>query len=515
MRSHSLTSYFLLIVVSLLFLCTPIQAQSTSSIEGQVTDQNGAVVSGAVITVLSSTISIHRKTATDQDGRYQIASLPMADYRLEVRAQGFQTQIVERVRLEVARKTAQNFQLPIGDVSEEVVVTPTINLIEQAIISVGQVIDRRTVQEIPLNGQHFIDLGLLVPGSVTPPQNGNLSAPTRGQGSQAMNTAGNREDTVNFQINGINFNDLINNIITMLPPVSSIQEFAIDNSTFSAEYGRNSGAIVNLATRSGTNQYHGELIEFFRNDALDARNFFDFNSSKAQPFKRNQFGGSIGGPLVLPRFGEGDAPVAASDRTFFFFAYEGLRQNQAVNLNTVVLSDQQRLSVTDPVIKKLVDLIPRANFIDSSGAARFVGVTPTKVLVDQWSMDISHNLNQSDRLHGYYAVQRDDRNEPTLLGNNIPGFGDIRKNFKQIFTLNLTRVFNNTTVNEARFDFKSLDHTFTTFYYMIPGSVYRRFSRQSKLRRNRYHNVTPSSFPHLGEWKTWAGSNRRPWGYEF
>jgi len=456
MRFHSLTlSYSLSTVVSVLFLCISILAQSTSSIEGQVTDQNGAVVSGAEITVICSASSIHRKATTDQGGRYQIPSLPMADYRIDVRAQGFKAQIVEGVRLEVARKTAQNFQLQIGDVSEEVVVTPTINLIEQATISVGQVIDRRTVQEIPLNGRHFIDLGLLAPGSVTPPQSGNLSAPTRGQGSQAMNTAGNREEAVNFQINGINFNDLINNIITMLPPISSIQEFTIDNSTFSAEYGRNSGAIVNLATRSGTNQYHGELIEFFRNDALDARNFFDFNSSEAQPFKRHQFGGSIGGPLVLPRFGEGNSRVAyhGRDRTFFFFAYEGLRQNQAVNLNTVVLSDQQRLSVNDPVIKKLVDLIPRANLIDSSGAARFVGVTPTKVLVDQWSIDISHSLNQSDRLHGYYAVQRDDRNEPTLLGNNIPGFGDIRKNFKQILTLNLTRVFNNTTVNEARFGF--------------------------------------------------------------
>jgi len=442
-------------VFSILLFWTPAHAQSTASIEGQVTDQSAAVVTGVDITLSGSTIGVHRKSATDESGRYQIASLPVGEYRIEVRGRGFQTLIVESISLEVGRTVTQNFQLAIGDVSEQVVVTPNLNPIEQTTVSVGQLIDRRTVQEIPLNGRHFIDLGLLAPGSVTPPQNGNLSAPTRGQGSQAMNTAGNREDTVNFQINGINFNDLINNIITMLPPISSIQEFAIDNSTFSAEYGRNSGSIVNLATRSGTNQYHGELIEFFRNDALDARNFFDFNSSKAQPFKRNQFGGSIGGPLVLPSFGEGNSPFAyqGKDRTFFFFAYEGLRQNQAVNLNSVVLSDQQRVSVTDPVIRKLVDLIPRANFIDSSGAARFVGVTPTKVLVDQWTIDISHNLSQSNRLHGYYAVQRDDRNEPTLLGNNLPGFGDIRKNLKQIFTLNLIQVVNNTTVNEARFGF--------------------------------------------------------------
>jgi hypothetical protein len=448
--NHVITAIFLVV----LSLCSTAYAQSTSSIEGLVTDQHGAVVPGTEITAVSSTIGVHRKTTTDQDGRYQIASLPVADYRIEARARGFQTQIVEIVRLEVGRTVTQKFQLALGDVAEKVVVTQAMNPIEVTTVSVGHLIDRRTVQEIPLNGRHFIDLSLLVPGSVTPPQNGNLSAPTRGQGSQAMNTAGNREDTVNFQINGINFNDLINNIITMLPPISSIQEFAIDNSTFSAEYGRNSGSIVNLATRSGTNQYHGELIEFFRNDALDARNFFDFNSSKAQPLKRNQFGGSIGGPLLFPRFGESEPALTynGKDRTFFFFAYEGLRQNQAVNLNTIVLSDQQRLLVTDPVIKKLIDLIPRANFTDSSGA-RFVGVTPTKVLVDQWSMDISHNLNQSDRLQGYYAAQRDDRNEPTLLGNNLPGFGDIRKNFKQIFTLNLTQVFNNRTVNEARFGF--------------------------------------------------------------
>src|SRR5436190_3545711 len=372
-----------IITLTLFLLSLGITAfgQSTSSIEGQVTDQNGSVVTGAEIIVSSSAIAIHRKALTDDIGRYQIASLPVGEYRIDIRARGFKTQIVEVVRVEIGRPVRQNFELRLGDVSEQIIVTPNSNLMDQTTVSMGHIIDRQTVQQIPLNGRHFIDLGLLVPGSVTPPQNGNLSAPTRGQGMQAMNTAGNREDNVNYQINGINFNDLVNNIITMLPPISSIQEFMIDNSTFSAEYGRNSGSVVNIATRSGTNKYHGELIEFFRNDALDARNYFDFNSSKAQPFKRNQFGGSIGGPLVLPHFGEGGSTSSydGKDRTFFFFAYEGLRQRQAVNLNTVVLSDQQRLAVTDPIVRKLIEFIPRANFIDSSGSARFVGVTPTKV----------------------------------------------------------------------------------------------------------------------------------------
>ena len=205
-------------VFSLPLLCAPLSAQSTASIEGRITDQNGALVPKAEITASSQLIGIDRRCTTDDSGRYQIASLPVADYRLEVKARGFQTQIRDGVRVEVARRIEQDFQLSVGEASEQVAVSSTNGLIELATVSVGHMIDRRTVQDIPLNGRHFIDLGLLVPGSVTPPQNGNLSAPTRGQGMQAMNTAGNREDNVNYQINGINFNDLINNIITMLPP---------------------------------------------------------------------------------------------------------------------------------------------------------------------------------------------------------------------------------------------------------------------------------------------------------
>src|SRR5262249_51615043 len=253
-----------------------------------------ALVAVAEVKAIGPAIAVERTTKTDDSGRYRIESLPVGFYRVQVKAAGFQTQVVQ-LEVFVARSTTQDFRLQVGETTDQVTVSSTNGLIDQTGFSVGHLIDRRTVQEIPLNGRHFIDLGLLAPGSVTPPQNGNLSAPTRGQGSQGMNTAGNREDNVNYQINGINLNDLINNITTLLPPVSSIQEFRIDNSTFSAEYGRNSGAVVNIATRSGTNDYHGELIEFFRNDALDARNFFDFNSSQAQPFKRNQFGVSLGG----------------------------------------------------------------------------------------------------------------------------------------------------------------------------------------------------------------------------
>src|SRR5437879_7482613 len=163
--------------------------------------------------------------------------------------------------------------------------------------TVGQAIDQHTVQEIPLNGRHFVDLGLLIPGSVTPPQNGFLTAPLRGQGSFAFNTAGNREDTVNFMINGVNLNDPAQNQITFQPSIITVSEFKVDNSTFSAEYGRNSGAIVNIATRSGANDVHGELFDFYRDDRFDSRNYFNppsldasGNATPQSLFHRQQLG---------------------------------------------------------------------------------------------------------------------------------------------------------------------------------------------------------------------------------
>jgi Carboxypeptidase regulatory-like domain/TonB dependent receptor len=442
-----------------LLVSSPVLAQSTATLQGTVTDSKGAVIPKATVTVKNKGTSFERTVQTDSDGNYQVAALPVGNYTIEVKVQGFKTQVVDQVTVEVAKTIIQNFQLDVGAVSEQVLVTSDLPVIETATTSVGMVISQRTVQEIPLNGRHFVDLGLLIPGSVTPPQNGFLTAPLRGQGSFAFNTAGNREDTVNFMINGVNLNDMVQNQITFQPSINTVQEFKADNSTFSAEYGRNSGAIVNIATRSGTNQFHGELFEFLRNDVFDARNFFERTKNPA-PFKRNQFGFNLGGPLNLPHFGEG-GPVfgyKGANRTFFFFSYEGLRQRQGLTISGVTVpTDAQRAAVVDPVILKLLPLIPRANV----GTSGFSGSATAPVNIDQWTIDISHNLGVNDRLHGYYAIQRDKRGEPTLQGNSIPGFGDTRQSRRQIFTLNETHTFGAAVVNEARFGFNRIHILFT------------------------------------------------------
>src|SRR5262249_5549804 len=281
-------------------------AQSTATLQGAVTDQSGAVLSAAKVTVRNQATGLERIVQTDSDGNYQVAALPPGVYRVEAQAQGFSAQSVKDLTLEVSRIVVQNFQLKIGDVSQAVEVTADTQTVETATITVGQVINQKTVQEIPLNGRHFVDLGLLIPGSVTPPQNGFLTAPLRGQGSFAFNTAGAREDTVNFMINGVNLNDMLQNQITFQPSINTVQEFKVDNSTYSAEYGRNSGAIVNIATRSGTNDFHGEGFEFLRNDAIDARNFFDrcpdtnpnCKRGGGPPLQRHQLGAALGGPIL-------------------------------------------------------------------------------------------------------------------------------------------------------------------------------------------------------------------------
>jgi hypothetical protein len=443
-----------LVCAAILMAGAPVAAQSTGTIQGTATDAQNAVMPGVSITIRSTATGIERTTTTDSAGEYVAASLAPGHYEIVAHIEGFQDQ-TRQVDLGPAQTISVNLRLGLAALAENVTVLGAATLIDTATVSVGQAMAERTVQEIPLNGRHFVDLGPLMPGGSTSPQNAGLSAPLRGQGSFSFMTAGNRETSVNFMINGINLNDLSNSQVTFQPSINTVSEFKVDNSTFSAEYGRNSGAIVNVATRSGTNVLHGEAFDFYRDDKYDARNYFNPPPAPQSVFNRKQFGINLGGPI-------------ARNRTFFFGSYEGLRHLQAVDLNSGTLSDAERAGVVDPLAKKLLAYIPVAN--DPTGT-REIGSALAPVDLDQYTLDLRHSLSQNDDLHWYYAFQRDIRQEPNAQNNTVPGFGDTRGGHRQVMTFNETHIFSQALVNEARFGYNRLAINFNPNLVVNPTDI--------------------------------------------
>jgi hypothetical protein len=433
------------------------RGQSTATLQGTVADSQNAILPGVTITITNTGTGVERTAVTDVAGQYVAASLTPGGYRVVAHLQGFSDQTTD-VTLEVAQIAVVNVKLGIAAVAENVTVIGSSPVIETATVSVGQVMAERTVQEIPLNGRHFVDLGPLMPGGVTPPQNAGLSAPLRGQGSFSFFSAGNRETSVNLMINGINLNDLSNSQVTFQPSINTVSEFKVDNSTFSAEYGRNSGAIVNVATRSGANTVHGEGFDFYRDDSLDSRNYFNPEPNAKSPFNRKQFGVNAGGPVV-------------KNKVFFFYSYEGLRHTQGVDLNANVLSDAQRAAVTNPVSRNLLQYIPSGNTVDANGQPRLLAAGIAPVNIDQHTIDMHYAAAKNDNVHGYYAYQKDLRQEPNAQGNTIPGFGDTRGGKRQMMTFNETHIFTPALVNEARAGYNRINISFTPNVQINPTTL--------------------------------------------
>jgi hypothetical protein len=385
------------VIIALGSLCIPANralGQSTASVQGTITDSTGATVEHAKIVAHNVATGEERSTESDSAGTYALPSLSVGTYTLTISSQGLQTILAKGILLEVGQVAAENFSLHVASKNEEVEVTATPSLITTETTTVGAIIAPKMVQEIPLNGRHFTDLGFLIPGSFTPPQNATLAAPLRGQGFFGFNTAGGREDTINLMVNGINLDDFGGgNQITFQPTLGTIQEFKVENSTFRAEYGFRSGAIVNMTTRTGTNQWHGEIYDYLRNNDLDARNYENQVTQPMAPFHRNQFGANGGGPIQ-------------KDKTFIYLSYEGLRHLRGVPLSATVLSNAQRAQVmatSDSVIQSLLSLIPVAN---SSGDV-YESTANAPVVADQGTVNFSRSFPGSNEVNVYYAYQAD------------------------------------------------------------------------------------------------------------
>ncbi|PYX68601.1 MAG: hypothetical protein DMG78_24435, partial [Acidobacteria bacterium] len=315
--SWILRSSFVL-AVGVILSVLPLQAQvDTGSITGTVTDPSGAVVSGAKVTLTNEGTAAALAVTTGSDGSYTFSPVKIGSYKIEATAQGFKTITQSNIVVNVSANVLVNLKLQTGSVTETVEVTSSVPVLQTQDASVGQVMDSRNVNNLPLNGRNFTFLAQLSAG-VNSPQ-----ADTRGNAaSGAFAANGNRPAQNNYMLDGIDNNsdtvDFLNGTnFVVLPPVDAIQEFKVQTSDFSAEYGRSGAAVLNATIKSGTNEFHGSAWEFFRNDKLDAADYFERvgNTTRKGELRLNQFGVSGGGPVI-------------KNKVFFFGDFEGLRRRQ-------------------------------------------------------------------------------------------------------------------------------------------------------------------------------------------
>jgi hypothetical protein len=293
--------------------------QATGSFSGTVTDKAGAVISGATVRATSQATGLTRETKTDGSGHYLIPLLPVATFTLHVESSGFQASEQRDIRLQVDEHREIDFALSPASVSSTVEVSATEVAVETANPSLGQVITSQQVADLPLNGRNFVQLATLTPGTTasTSPVSfftNAASSEAATRGSFSLSVGGSREQETDWLLDGNDNNQLDEGGIAIFSDIDDIQEFKVLTYNYSAEYGERAGPTVLVTTKSGTNQWHGGLFEFFRNTALDADNYFTHTQEK---FNLNQFGGSIGGPI-------------RKDKTFFFFDYQAKMQREGV-----------------------------------------------------------------------------------------------------------------------------------------------------------------------------------------
>jgi len=424
------------------------------TILGTVMDPSGAVVSGAKVAARNVATGLERATQTSADGSYSIPELPIGTYTVTVSQSGFQTAMTTGVVVDVAVERRVDVQLKTGQVSETVEVSSeTLPQVETTTDTLGGTYIAGEVKDLPVNGRDYQKLIFLTPGiSGSPDQ---ITDSPGSFGIFSMNGARGRSN--NFLLDGTDMNDGYRNDPAIneagvfgtpatILPIDAVAELRV-LSNFEAEYGRNAGAVINIVTKSGTNDLHGSLIEYFRNSALDARNFFNFASQPKAGFHNNQFGGSLGGPIV-------------KDKTFFFLNYEGQREKVGVvtlaNVPTGTAPDGSLdpSQTTNPVIAALLARHPWPA-PNVSGQSFNASVTsPSSNRVDSVIAKIDHSFNASNQITGRYYFGDSDQSFPLALtasGGQLPGFNTATPTRVQLVSLSYLKVFSTNKVNELRY----------------------------------------------------------------
>jgi Carboxypeptidase regulatory-like domain/TonB dependent receptor len=460
-------------LVFVLLAAVSLSAQTfRGTILGTVTDPSGAVVPGAKVTAKNTGTGLERSTETSADGSYSLPELPIGSYTVTVVRAGFQTFVTVAVTVDVATERRVDAALKTGEISTRVEVQgDLLPQIETTTNDLGGVLTQAEVKDLPINGRDYTKLIFLNPGVAGSPD--QISDSPGSYGEFSMNGARGRSN--NYLLDGTDMNDGYRNdpainqagvfgTPSAILPIDSISDMNV-LSNFEPEYGRNGGAVVNIVTKSGSNALHGDFFEYFRNDALDARNYFDSTSSPKAPFHNNQFGGSLGGPIV-------------KDKTFFFLDYEGQRENVGVVslacVPTQAFIQQATTNVTtgggtvSPVGAALVNFWPHnaGNYIPgtvSGDAGCFAGTTfapdytaiaPSFNNLSSVIAKIDHSFNSNNNISGRYFFGDSTQQFPLALnatGGQLPGYDTVTPTRVQLVSLSYVKVFSGTKVNELRY----------------------------------------------------------------
>jgi len=444
------------------------------SIRGQVVDPNGNAIAGAKVSAKNSGTAQVRETATAEDGSYVLAELPAGEYVVVAEYAGL-SPVGQNVIVNVGSDTTANFDLTrVEKRLEQLTVTEEAPVIDTTRDVLNEVVDQKLVAELPLNGRDFGKLVALSPGATVDPSG---VAGTQG-GFGQFNINGNRDRSNNYMLDGTDNNDPFFNNSALnqtgiggapasLLPIDAIQEFNLQ-SQFGAEYGRNSGSVVNIVTRSGTNKLHGSAFEFFRNSALDARNYFNSDPQKSV-FQNSNFGASLGGPIV-------------KDKTFFFGSYEGQREQVGSDFLLLVPTQaqiQQARTIagaingtpSNPIINPGLDAI--LAFYPKSNTSEIPGVVRDKNDGDNFIAKIDENLTNTELLTGRYAFSQSNQIFPFGspggygAGSRLPQFAQTSPTRVQVVSVSLLSSLSPSKINEVRFgysryrtSFSSLDANF-------------------------------------------------------
>jgi len=452
-------------VLSYVAMTSLVLAQTaTGVIRGTVQDPSGAVLVAVHVLLLDRARNQSWEQTTNEEGFFEFRALPLGHYRVELEQHGFKKAVIEDITLQVAQTESLKVTLDLGSVSESVMVQADSGLLEASDASLSQVIDDKRLLGFPINGRNVMQLVSLSAGVI----NAGRASATQRQANYgpAFSVGGQRDNTSVVLIDGMEISGQeLNNYPLAIPPLDSLAEFRVQTSNYSAEFGGNSGAVVNVASKRGSNDFHWTLFEFLRNDALDARNFF---SPTVDPLKRNQFGFVISGPVFIPKVYDG------KDKLFWMFSYEGARRRQAVTSTTLVPTLKERsgdfsaapVTIVDPISKipfpgnvipenrinpvgaALANLYPLPNSTDPT--RNFIGHPNGVSDNDMMAVRIDYQLSTRDAIWGRFTKNAPfDRGVGQALSPAFPGFDQEQSDHNLQIAIGNVHTFSPTIFNEV------------------------------------------------------------------